>query len=216
MRILTDPIRKCGFFLITRLTSLHCKIKILGKQNIPNTNQVLIVANHSSYLDVFILGVALFHNLINIRWVISKTNYRKWYLQWLYWLNRVIVVNGTIEKAKQALNNNLWVAIFPEGAGKWCAPKNEEKRKPGHGAATIALSTGVTILPIGISGADKVLPANSFKMNRQYGIAVRIGEAFSFEMAQQERIDQALLEKTTQEIMGRINALLGPDKKELN
>lgn len=199
--------RKCAFFITKSILYSNFKIVIKGEENIPQTPGALIVANHSSYLDVFVIGLAFYKNLINIRWVISKENYRLWYLRWFYAIYKVIVVNGTTDKVKKALKLNKWVVIFPEGAGRWCSKEQSQKKKVNTGTAVIALSTGVTTVPVYICGADKALPPESFKLNPAQTISVIIGEPFKSEPVCQERLDQALLEKTTQEIMDRIRSL---------
>lgn len=203
--------RKCAFFITKILLDLIFRITIKGRENIPQTSGALIVANHSSYLDGFVVGKVFYDNLINLKWVISKENYRMWYLRWFYSILQVIVVNGTIEKVKKEFKKNKWVVIFPEGAGRWCPPGRVETRRPGKGAAVIALSSGVNIIPVGIEGTDKVLPARSFKLKPQYAITVHIGKPFAFEVVHQEKIDEALLKKTSQEIMNRIYALIKPE-----
>ena len=71
--------RKCVFFITKTLLDLILRITIKGRKNIPQTSCALIVANHSSYLDGFVIGRAFYDNLINLKWVISKENYRMWY-----------------------------------------------------------------------------------------------------------------------------------------
>ncbi len=82
-----------------------------------------------------------------------------------------------------------------------------EANKKSRGTAAIALSTGAPIIPVFIKGADQVLPPDSFKLKPQFTINVTIGKPFSFEPVHQEKIEESLLDKTTQEIFDRINAL---------
>lgn len=204
MGILVKLMRKMAFFATKTLLHLNLKIFIEGEENIPNLPSALIVANHSSYLDVFVVGVAFYKQLIKIKWVISKSNYKRWFLKWIYAIYPVIVVNGTIEKAKNELKKNRWVVLFPEGAQNWCAPENRQVRGTSKGAAVIALSTGTTVIPVHIYGADKVLPPTSFKLNPKHIIRVCIGKPFVFGAMQQAKIDEALLEETTNAIMNAI------------
>lgn len=197
-------IRKFFFFLTRSLLNLNLKIVIEGKENIPQSPCALIVANHSSYLDVFVIGIAFYDKLINIKWVISKANYKLWFLKWAYAIYPVIVVNGTIEKVRQELIKNRWVVIFPEGAERWHPLEEPQLKKKSKGTAVIALSSGAAIIPVHIYGTDKVLPPASFKLNPKYTIRVRIGKPFIFEAMRQENIDPALLEETTQAIMNAI------------
>jgi len=209
MHALTNLLRIIFYFICRTILALQFKITVKGRENIPPISRALIVANHSSYLDVFVIAFALYNNLINLHWIISKANYNIWQLRWFYWFFPVIVVNGTVEKAKKALAENRWIVIFPEGAGRWCCIQDGGKKIiPGKGASVIALSTGAPIIPIGICGSDKALSPGKFKLNRKETVEVNIGKPFSFGIVNQERIDDSLIEKTTNEIMQRIYALL--------
>lgn len=192
--------------ILKPLASLHLDLKIVikGKENIPNLSSVLIVSNHSSYLDVFIVAKTFYDRLVNIKWVISKENYLLWFLKLLYVIFPVIVVNGAVNKVKRELMNNRWVVMFPEGEERWRSPDDPKAKKKNKGAPVIALSTGVTIIPMRIFEADKVLPARSFKLNPQYTIRACIGKPFAFGITEETKINQPLLEETYRVIMNAI------------
>jgi len=191
-------------FLIKIAVKSCLNITVKGKENTPTVKSAIIVANHSSYIDVPVLGYALFSNLKNISWVISKYNYRLWFLKWVYVVFKVLVVNGTTEKIKKELKDNRWVAIFPQGGKRWCPPSKSCLKKPGTGAAAVALTMNVPIIPVGLIGTNKVLPARSFRLNPRRKITVCIGQPFSFETLPQEKINTFILKDATDEIMHRI------------
>lgn len=198
-------------FPITRFfVKANFKIVFKGLENIPHVDSALIVSNHASYLDVLLIGTAFYGNLGNVRWVISKENYRIWYLKWFYALYPVIVVNGTVEKVKKSLRENNWVVIFPEGAARWCSKEQTQHKKPGTGTASIALSTGVTIIPVYIHGADNVLSPQSFELHTAHTMTLTVGKPFTFEAIHQEKIDETLLASTTEELLRRIAELNQP------
>lgn len=190
------------------LINSQLKVIINGKENIPEEDSVLIVCNHCSYLDVFIISMAFHERLPNLDWVISKENYRNPLFKWLYPVFTVIVVNGTIAKVRLALKKRRWIVIFPEGARRWHHVDGKiNKGKLSTGTAAIALSTGVAIVPVCITGTDIVLPPRSFKLNPQYGLMLTIGKPFRFEAVEQKNITAELLEEATEEIMNCIKEL---------
>ncbi|MBU2103241.1 MAG: 1-acyl-sn-glycerol-3-phosphate acyltransferase [Candidatus Omnitrophica bacterium] len=200
-------LRAWAFPITKFFVKANFKIVFKGLENIPDTSSALIVSNHSSYLDVLLIGTAFYSNLANVLWVISKENYRIWYLKWFYALYPVIVVNGTVEKVKKALSEGCWIVIFPEGAARWYSKKHPQNKKPGTGTAAIALSTGVTIVPVNIHGAGNVLSPHSFELHTAHTITLTVGKPFSFEAVHQEKIDETLLANTTEELVRRITEL---------
>jgi len=208
---------KLAYQVLRLIVTSSVKITIEGREHIPQVGDALIVANHSSYLDVPVIGVAFFDNLIDLSWVVSKSNYKTPFLRWLYLIFKPIVTGGgTIDKIKYDLNNNRWVVLFPEGNERWCPPSEAKKKeKPYSGAAVVALSTGVTIIPVGITGADKVLPARSFKMDTRYHITIRIGQPFSYTKINSDTIDTLLISQTREEIMNRVYTLVDYQGKDI-
>jgi len=208
MQGITNLVRRAGQYIIKFIVLGTLKINIRGKENISDIPKALIVSNHESYLDVFVLGHPFFKYGLKLRWVISKANYRLWYLKWLYFLWPVIPVNGTVEKIKKAFEKDLWVVIFPEGDQRWCHPVEVSKKRPGRGAAVVALSTGVPIIPVGISGAKKVLPIHSFHLDRHYEITVSVGKPFRYDVVEESKISDDLLNLTIEDMKTKVKSLV--------
>ncbi|MBF0485640.1 MAG: 1-acyl-sn-glycerol-3-phosphate acyltransferase [Candidatus Omnitrophica bacterium] len=184
---------------------------VRGVEKIPDCLAAMIVANHSSYLDVFMLGIAFYGQLPKIRWVISKENYDLWYLRWFYAIFRVIpVTKGTTEKIREAMTEGCWIIMFPEGAKQWCSRRKRKQYRLRTGAAVIALSTGFPIIPVLIQGADKVLPPRSFRLNKRQPITVSIGQSFSYSPVKDALPDQDQLRKVTAEVMQHIRHAATP------
>lgn len=147
------------------------RLKIEGKENIPKSNNYIVVANHLSTLDPtliasilpnpisFMAKRELFENLI-----------LGVMLDWLgaFAVDRENVGSSTIRTAKSIRNTKNWVlGIFPQGtrepAGKIT--------KITKGFAGFAKSTKCNILPIGILGTD-----NKKRIPFTGNITVKIGK----------------------------------------
>lgn len=198
---------KTIYFYLKFWVDTTFNLTIEGLENIPKDQGVLVVANHASYIDIVVIARAFYSCLYETSWVISKSNFRLWYLKGVYALFTVIVVNGTTEKVSRALKNNRYAIIFPEGGKRWCPPHKLKKRKARTGAAAIALSTGCTILPIGLSGTEKVLPPSVSRLNLKQPIRLSIGEPFKFNPGEKESINKRGLLEVTHEIMSRVYSL---------
>ena len=182
-------------------------IEAHGIENIPDKMPAIIVANHSSYMDIPTMGIVFNRHIASINWVVSKENYGHFVLKWLYIVYKPIVVNGTVRKAKAALDRGEGVLIFPEGAGRWCCLGQEEKIKVGTGAAVIGLTSGAPIVPVRIIGTDKVMPPRTCKLQPIYTIGVYIGKPFSLDKTDPERMDAEIIDKANRDIMNRIKEL---------
>ncbi|HAL45185.1 MAG: 2-acyl-glycerophospho-ethanolamine acyltransferase [Planctomycetes bacterium GWF2_42_9] len=108
-------------FIAVMLTRFCYKIKIVGLENLPVTGPGLLVSNHVSYVDAFLL---LATSQRRIRFVIEKKFYKKWWIRPFVNLMRVIPISSSdpprqlvesLRLARQALDNGYLVCIFAEG-----------------------------------------------------------------------------------------------------
>ena len=135
------------------------RLKVTGQENIPQYGPFIIVANHSSLLDPVILGVSVKPKVIFIAAA---------YLFEIHWLGYLLRKADSIpihrenyadniESIKQALKilqKGGVLGIFPEGG----VDRQKNNLPIKAGAAFLATSVGVPIVPIRIKGADKALP----------------------------------------------------------
>ena len=133
-------------------------IKLIGVENIPSHTGMIIAANHQSYGDPFWLSIP-----IN-----TPTRYLAWSeaFQWPVvgkaigalgaWPLQVEGSDPTaIRRSLNWLRNGGAVVIFPEGGRG--LPDGSMIRMKG-GAVRMALEAGVPILPVTISGANRIWP----------------------------------------------------------
>ena len=146
-------IAKIKFLIIFKL---FFRLKVTGQQNIPQDGPFIIVANHSSLLDPVILGVSIKPKII---FVAAAYLFE---IRWLGYLlrkaNSIPVQRENdikaIKRALKILQQGGVLGIFPEGG----IDRQKNNLPVRAGAAYLATKVGVTIVPIKIKGADKVLP----------------------------------------------------------
>ncbi|MCX8035870.1 MAG: MFS transporter [Candidatus Sumerlaeia bacterium] len=190
---------------ITRVVlRLYCRVEHEGRENVPLTGPLIVAANHSSWIDTFLLGAAV-PRLIH--YLAAREYYDRWYMRWFMRMFGTI----PIERGKghrEPLNRALWalrrgrcIGIFPEGH----MTKTGQLQKFQGGAALMAEETGAPILPAAIIGAFECWgPKMRFPRPRK--VRVRLGRPIDPRglsrdeiLARLEAAIRALLEKKDSE-----------------
>jgi len=176
------------------------RLKIIGRENIPKTGPFVIVANHSSLLDGFVL----------VSFVRAKITFMSAaYLFKMPFVGNVlrgvgaIPVQGKgsdiklIKKAMKVLQAGGVLGIFPEG--RITNEKDDFSAKAG--AAYLAIKADVPIIPMAIKGADKALPVGA-KFPKLNKIEVKIGKPIS--CSREIKLNKKILEDTVNSYMKEI------------
>lgn len=175
------------------------KIKLYGRENIPEKGPFILCSNHQSMADMFFIGYRI------KRWInwMSKEELHKNPLFALYLksLGAFPVKRGkadvdSIKMAFKFLDNGHAVGIFPEGTRTDPESKN---RRISSGAALIALKKNVPILPVAIKGKGKLFADIKVK----FGVPFRLGDENSSEF------DSQTLKKHSARIMDEIYSIYG-------
>jgi len=99
------------------IVGLKYKLEVNGVKNIPSQGGVLLLGNHVSWID---WAVILMSVPREVKFVMHKPIYDKWYLNWLLKLFNAIPISGASSKstmqtiAKELDEGNI-VVLFPEG-----------------------------------------------------------------------------------------------------
>jgi 1-acyl-sn-glycerol-3-phosphate acyltransferase len=150
-----------------RLNSLvtPMQMTIRGKANICKTQSYVIVSNHQSQYDIFVLYGWLG---VDFKWVMKKELRKVPALGiacekvghiFIDRSNTAAALNS-INEAKSKVINGTSVIFFPEGTRSTGGHLGRFKK----GAFKMALDLQVPILPVTISGTRAILPTNSFDL----------------------------------------------------
>lgn len=161
------------------------RLEIYGKENIPKTNDYVVVGNHLSNLDPPLVA----HVLPNPVAFMAKQElfydpFMKTMMDWLgaFAVNRDKVGLSTIKTAKSIKDTKKWVlGLFPQGTRE----KGCEIHKVTKGFVGLAKATKCNILPIGIIGTD-----NPKKIPFTGKIIVRIGPIIELSDNNDEMFDK--------------------------
>ena len=104
-------------YILFAFVSRFYKLDVIGLNNMPSSGGILLLGNHTSYLDWAIIQVA---SPRPVRFVMEKDIYNKWYLNWLLRHFKIIPISTkaskqSIKNIEDALNQGDIVALFPEG-----------------------------------------------------------------------------------------------------
>jgi 1-acyl-sn-glycerol-3-phosphate acyltransferase len=181
---------------------------------IPRKGPVILAANHISNADPVIIGAWLTPRLgRRIHWLGKREMFDWPVVGWMARNGGVVPVDRggadveAFRMAARVLEAGHVLVVFPEGTRSPTA----ELQPPKDGLALLALRTGATIVPIGISNTDRVWPKGR-KMPRPGGHAtMRVGEPFMVGDLLPPELDRKSAKRlATTLIMRRIAALLDP------
>ena len=184
--------------------STFVRWEVEGREAAPPNGRLLVVANHLANPDTPVLVAAiprkvhflahegLFHNPI------AAAAFRSW---GVHPLTRQGKDFAAMRWALQSLEREEAVGLFPEGTRS-----PEGMRKALSGIAYIAMKSQAPILPVGITGTEKI-PGYWRIAFAFHKIRVTIGSPFTLPTVE-GRLDRPVLDSLTELIMLRIAALL--------
>ena len=181
--------------------------KVEGRENVPLTGPLILVANHVHVLDPILLVFSF------PRWItfIAKEElFRSLFLRfWLRWAGslplqrdgKVTEKQRILEDARKALEKGLILGMFPEGGRS----HDGKLRKGKAGSAVIASKADVPLLPVGVAGTDRV-HGISWLWKRPH-IVVKVGKPFKLPPTN-NKMTKSQMQLLTRQLMGEISALL--------
>lgn len=138
------------------LVRLVCRCRFSGREHVPRTGALLVVANHLSWFDPILLSLVTSRRV----WFFAKEEVFRWpVVGWLCTVTGQIPVHRgegdrtALERALAYLGEGRAIVFFPEGT-----VERQEKMIAAHpGVAMLAMRSGATLLPIAHMGTRRVL-----------------------------------------------------------
>lgn len=138
----------------------------------------IVMSNHASHYDIPLIFMA-FPN-VSIRMIAKKELFRV--PVWGHAMKAAEFVAIDRENRKQALLDlNAARAKMQSGIVPWIAPEGTRSRTGKmqafkKGGFMLAISTGATIIPVGIKGSGKILPPKTLHFGVGENVVINIGE----------------------------------------
>lgn len=187
--------------IVNPMFRIYFRGSIEGCDRVPLSGPLVVVSNHASYFDPPILSncvsrpVAFMAKEELFKIPILKQGIE---LYGAYPVKRDAAYSSAIRNAVKMLKQGWAVGIFLEGT----RTRDAKIHKPKLGAATIAALAKAPLLPVSLSGTEKILvPSSSFP--RPVPIAVRIGKLIEGPQTS----DRKELQEITDRCAAAINAM---------
>jgi len=152
------------------------KVTVKGREHIPRNEQVLVISNHSSHLDMGLVKYALGDYAPNLAALAASdyffdTQYKRDFVE--PFTNLIPVERtGTLERslrhAESALDNGQIVLVFPEGTRSSSGELQEFK----HGVGYLQQKSKLSVLPLFLRGTYRAMPKGSAVPTRRNLTAV--------------------------------------------
>jgi len=171
-----------GFSCAWLLFRIGFRLKIVGKSRIREAWEVggvLIVANHTSYFDPPVVGVAYGKKTA---FLARKTLFKKGFFAWLYPRLNAIPVDQergdmtSLKRIIKELRGGNPVLIFPEGERSL----DGTIKKGGAGVGLVIAKAKAPVLPMRVFGAYEAFPRRSKIPKFLTQITVCVGEMIQF------------------------------------
>lgn len=198
------------------LARLALRPSVHGAQFVPDRGPVILASNHLSFVDSVVIPLVLPRPVT----FLAKAEYfegrgaagwlsRRFFMA----MGHVPVQRGhgraaweSVQIAQQVLTGGGALAIYPEGTRS----RDGRLYRGRTGVARLALLTGAPVVPVALSGTQRVQPVGSV-IPRPYPVTVRFGAPLRFpQYASQER-QVPVLRAITDEIIDAIRALSGQE-----
>ena len=158
------------------------KVKTRGLENIQKEANYLLMVNHSSFLDIPVLGKEI---PIIQHYIAKKELKRIPLLGWFMHIAGMIFIDRSnnkkaresIAKAALLIAKSKSVVIFPEGT----ASRDGTIGKFKKGGFHLALQSKAPVLPIRIQGTGEIWPRGKILKSKRGNVMVTVGKPITYD-----------------------------------
>ena len=195
-----------GRLIVMMLLLLLTRWQIKGRENMPSQGALLIISNHINIVDSPLLVVSLRRRVI---FMAKKELFQSRVIGYFisgfgaFSVHRGHLDKKALYQVHQLLADGQALVMFPEGTRS----RNAQLQHAFPGAALIASRSGVPIVPVGITGTEKI-KGLAWMLHRPR-ITVNIGRLFYLPQVN-NKLTKVELAELTNSIMEHIAELLPP------
>jgi acyl-[acyl-carrier-protein]-phospholipid O-acyltransferase/long-chain-fatty-acid--[acyl-carrier-protein] ligase len=187
------------------------KLEVNGIKNIPSSGGTLLLGNHVSWID---WAIVLMSSPREVKFVMDRTYYSKWYINWLLKIFKAIPISNASSKsametvAKELDAGNV-VVLFPEGTITRNGHLSEFKK--GFEKILGLTQEDVKVVPFYIRGLwESMFSRANKKFKESYNlnsVTIVYGQAFDKENVNIINLKQSIIELSSHAWKEHINNL---------
>ena len=163
-RVHNKLIYRVSAFIIRLILRINGGLRIIGVENVPDTEGIIIASNHISYLDPLIVGAISPRQVTFMarKGLFTIPLIGKFVQQYAFPGDREKPQPSTIKQAVKRIKKGEVITIFPEGRRNETGDFLQAKR----GLGMIVSMTQAPVVPVLIIGADRALPVGARWLKR--------------------------------------------------
>jgi 1-acyl-sn-glycerol-3-phosphate acyltransferase len=193
------------------------RVKVEGAiDEIPRTGPVIIAANHSSNLDVPVLGSSLMPRTgRRFQWLGKRELFDWPVVGWIareggvHAIERGAADVEAFRLAARLLDEGHVLFVFPEGTRSHDGTLSEGR----DGVAVLALRTGAPIVPVGVTGSYERWPRGQKLPHPGGRVTVRVGSPFRLADELPADLDRRAAKSAATDLIMRRIAALVPERQ---
>jgi 1-acyl-sn-glycerol-3-phosphate acyltransferase len=203
-------IKSPAYLLAAIITAIPVKLlfrlRAKGKEHLPREGGYVLSANHLSNLDPWPLGIPLLPHR-ELRFMAKAELFRSPLWPILRFGGAFKVERGqrdeqAIETAVRLAREGQVVAIFPEGTRREKGLVKKFEARPHTGAARVALTAGVPLIPAAISGTNRLTRLGPLRV--AYGPAVELDDLRDMDSREAARLGTDRLMAAIGDLEGKL------------
>lgn len=183
-------------YLLSGLVPILVRWQVNGRENIPQKGALLVISNHLHLADPPLVALAIHRKAVFMaKEELFRSKIQAYFLRGLgaFPVHRGQMDRKALRDADRVLSDNLALIMFPEATRS----SNAKLQQAYSGSALIALRNNVSVLPVAITGTEKVKGLTWWL--RRPRITVNIGHVLNL---------PSVSGKLTKEDLSRVTALL--------
>lgn len=210
------PLYFVGRWILVPLAKLIYRPRVIGRENVPRSGQVILASNHLSFIDsiliplttprrVQFLAKSHYFEGTGLRGAISRAFFTS--------IGAVPVERGVGQAAQDALEQSRKIiesgaafALYPEGTRSL----DGRLYRGRTGIGWLALTTGALVVPVGIMGTNEMQPVGA-RFPRLRRVTITFGEPHDLSSHGAATSGRAR-RQATDEVMKAIQALTGQEE----